>query len=389
MPGNLNIGKLLRTNKRLARELSRMDGIFNAIHSAIIVIDPTGSVQFANGFAKRILPIADGACIFKLLAGIESDIRACSENDDTFIRREFEVDYPEHRLLSAQIVPFDFGEGRGTFAIILNDITKEKFSAKEKIESEKIASVLELASGVAHELGNPLNSINIHLQLAKRRLEKIGRALEKLPKSPRGNAEAFEGAAEGLAEIDGSIDVCSDEVKRLDAIIENFLKALRPMRPDMSECDPITPLAETLSLLDREISDLGIAVYVNADAPVPKVYADKNLLKQLYFNIIKNAMEAMSAGGSITIEARGNDDYVNVSFADTGCGISGSDMSRLFQPYFTTKPDGHGLGMMIIQAIVRAHGGKIDVDSAVGKGTKITVAIPRKERRVKMLVSED
>lgn len=388
MPGDLNIGKLLRTNKRLARELSRMDGIFNAIHSAIIVIDPAGYVQFANDFAKRILPISDGACIFKLLAGIESDIRACSENDDTFIRREFEVDYPEQRLLSAQIVPFDFGEGRGTFAIILNDITKEKFSAEEKIESEKIASVLELASGVAHELGNPLNSINIHLQLAKRRLEKIGRALEKLPKKPTRSAEAFEDAAAGLAEIGGSIDVCSDEVKRLDAIIENFLKALRPMRPDMSECDPITPLAETLSLLDREISDLGIAVYVNAHAPVPKVYADKNLLKQLYFNIIKNAMEAMSAGGSITIEARGNDDYVNISFSDTGCGISGSDMSRLFQPYFTTKPDGHGLGMMIIQAIVRAHGGKIDVDSAVGKGTKITVAIPRKERRVKMLVSE-
>lgn len=373
MAGGMNIGKLIRTNKRLSRELTRIDSIFNAIHSAIIVVDGLGNLQFANNYAREILPVSEKVSVFKLLAGIEENVRSAQLGCENFVRREFEVSYPEYRLLSAQIVPFDFGDGADTFAIILNDITRDKFTTQEKIESEKIASVLNLASGVAHELGNPLNSINIHLQLARRRLAKLK---ELFPDVEKSNL---------LGEVEKSVSVCSDEVKRLDAIIENFLKALRPLRPDMSECDPITPLVETLKVLDREISDLNIAVFVNTDSPMPKVYADKNLLKQLYFNIIKNAMEAMDSGGSITINARGDDEFVKISFSDTGCGIAAADLSKLFQPYFTTKPDGHGLGMMIIQGIVRAHDGKIDVDSTPSKGTKITVSIPRNERRVRML----
>ena len=374
MPEGMKIGKLIRTNKRLERELSRIDSIFNAIFSAVVVIDSSGGVQFANNFAKSILPLADGVSIFKILPDIEADIRVCADGGRECVRREVEVDYPEYRLLSAQIVPFDFGGETDTYALILNDVTKDKFTAQERIESEKIASVLNLASGVAHELGNPLNSMGIHLQLALRRLGKL-KAKEDLP----------DGAGGTLAEIEQSLCVCSDEIKRLNAIIENFLKALRPMKPDMAECSPLEPLAQTLNLLDGEISDLGIAVYVNAAAGLPKVYADKNLLKQLYFNLIKNAMEAMSKGGTISIDAQADDDFVKITFADTGCGISADNLPKLFQPYFTTKPDGHGLGMMIIQAIVRAHSGKIDVNSEVGKGTKITVSIPRKERRVKML----
>jgi len=363
-----SIANLLRKNKRLSRELSRMETVFNAIRSAIVVCDCAGEIIFANSYAGDLLGIgAADVSIFKLLPGMDAAVSDAARG--SYVLREFEISYPERKMLSAQIIPFDFGDG-GTFALILNDVTREKLSTEERIESEKLSSLLNLASGVAHEIGNPLNSINIHLQLAMRRLKKLA---EKLP-------------GDGLVEgVRGSVEICSSEVSRLDSIIENFLKALRPMRPDMADCDPIKPLAETLKTLDAELENLGVSVAVNVDAPLPTVYADANLLKQLYFNILHNAMEAMDAGGDITVRALADDDFVKISFADTGCGIDEDGMSKLFQPYYTTKTDGHGLGMTIIQAIVRAHGGKIDVESGPDRGTTVTVSFPRAHRRIRTL----
>ena len=363
-----SIANLLRKNKRLSRELSRMETVFNAIRSAIVVCDCAGEIIFANSYAGDLLGIgAADESIFKLLPGMDAAVSDAARG--SYALREFEISYPERKMLSAQIIPFDFGDG-GTFALILNDVTREKLSTEERIESEKLSSLLNLASGVAHEIGNPLNSINIHLQLAMRRLKKLA---EKLP---------GDGLVEGVRE---SVEICSSEVSRLDSIIENFLKALRPMRPDMADCDPIKPLAETLKTLDAELENLGVSVAVNVDAPLPTVYADANLLKQLYFNILHNAMEAMDAGGDITVRALADDDFVKISFADTGCGIDEDGMSKLFQPYYTTKTDGHGLGMTIIQAIVRAHGGKIDVESGPDRGTTVTVSFPRAHRRIRTL----
>lgn len=185
--------------------------------------------------------------------------------------------------------------------------------------------------------------------------------------------------------IKESVEICASEVSRLDSIIENFLKALRPMRPNMVDCDPIKPLAETLKLLNGELENLRISVNVDIDALLPTVYADSNLLKQLYFNILHNAMEAMDGGGNISVRASADDDFVKISFADTGCGIDEEGMSKLFKPYYTTKTGGHGLGMTIIQAIVRAHGGKIDVESKPNIGTTVTVALPRTYRRIRQI----
>ena len=373
MPASVDassIASLLRKNKRLARELSRMDAVFNAIHSAIVVCDDSGEILFANSFADSLLglnPSSGGVCIFKLLPGMD-DALACAAKG-SFALREFEISYPERKMLSAQIIPFNFGEG-GPFARILNDITREKLSTEERIESAKLSSLLNLASGVAHEIGNPLNSINIHLQLVLRRLKKM---------------QAGDKSDDIIGAIKESVEICASEVSRLDSIIENFLKALRPMRPNMADCDPIKPLAETLKLLNGELENLRISVNVDIDALLPTVYADSNLLKQLYFNILHNAMEAMDGGGNISIRASADDDFVKISFADTGCGIDEEGMSKLFKPYYTTKTGGHGLGMTIIQAIVRAHGGKIDVESKPNIGTTVTVALPRTYRRIRQI----
>jgi signal transduction histidine kinase len=122
-------------------------------------------------------------------------------------------------------------------------------------------------------------------------------------------------------------------------------------------------------------------------ADLPHVMADRNQVKQVFFNLLKNALEAMPPGGRLRIAARTDDDNVILAFADSGVGIKPEDFVRLFQPYHTTKPGGHGLGLMIVQRIMREHGGQIGIESKEGVGTVVTLQFPRKDRRVRMLQS--
>jgi signal transduction histidine kinase len=188
---------------------------------------------------------------------------------------------------------------------------------------------------------------------------------------------------EGLEE---SIRVCRDEVTRLDGIITNFLEAIRPRPPDLAETDLTEVLAEVLRFQQRELANRGIAVEAET-AQLPHVLADRNQLKQVFFNLTKNAMEAMRPGGKLKIKSRADDDSVYLLFGDSGSGIRQDELVKLFQPYHTTKTGGHGLGLMIAQRIMRDHGGQIGLESKEGVGTIVTLQFPRKDRRVRMLQS--
>ncbi|HEY1847761.1 MAG TPA: ATP-binding protein, partial [Opitutaceae bacterium] len=238
-------------------------------------------------------------------------------------------------------------------------------STAQRIEDERISSILLLAAGVAHELGNPLNSLTIHLQLMERKLKKLGASPE----------------AKALSE---SVAVCREEVARLDSIITHHLEAIRPNPPDLAETDLADVLAEVLKFQKKEFKDRGIKVEVDTAALAP-VMADRNQLKQVFFNITKNAMESMQPGGRLVVRSRADDDSVYLLFGDSGSGIRQEDLVRLFEPYHTTKPGGHGLGLMIVQRILRAHGGNVGVESREGQGTVVTLQFPRKDRRLRML----
>jgi signal transduction histidine kinase len=144
-------------------------------------------------------------------------------------------------------------------------------------------------------------------------------------------------------------------------------------------------LAVVLKFQKREFADRGIAVEAETPAALPTVMADRGQLKQVFFNITKNAMEAMEPGGKLKIKSRADDDSVYLLFGDSGSGIRQEDLGRLFQPYHTTKRGGHGLGLMIVQRIMHAHGGDVSIESRTGLGTIVTLQFPRKDRRVRML----
>ena len=370
---SVNLANLVQ---RLARERGLFEEIFNTLQEGVLVITLDGEIDYANDAAHRLIGIGEdelaGQILWRLVPGLRPSLGAALEDDTAaalpVVAREFELTYPEHRTVRLYMVPFR-GEGRGDarrFAVILTDVTRDKQTTAQQLEDERTSSILLLAAGVAHELGNPLNSLTIHLQLMERKLKKLKASKE----------------AESLAE---SVSVCRAEVARLDGIISNFLDAIRPRPPDLAELDLAEVLTEVLKFQQREFSDRRIAVEADALADLPPVMADRNQLKQVFFNINKNAMDAMQPGGRLKIRARADDESVYLLFGDSGSGIKQEDLVRLFQPYHTTKPAGHGLGLMIIQRIMREHGGQVGIESKEGVGTVVTLQFPRKDRRVRML----
>jgi two-component system, sporulation sensor kinase E len=365
----VNLANLVQ---RLAKERTLYEQIFKTLQEGVLVTSADGTIEYANDAAHRLIGLSGdglaGETLWRLIPGLRPTMGDDAGADTHVIAREFELTYPEPRTVRLYMVPFP-GDERGApprHAVILADVTHDKMTTEQRIEDERTSSILLLAAGVAHELGNPLNSLTIHLQL-------IARKLKKLDKSPEARS------------IEESIDVCREEVARLDGIITHYLEAIRPRPPDLAETHLPEVLAEVLKFQKREFEDRGVAVEAETPAALPPVMADRNQLKQVFFNITKNAMESMQPGGRLVIKSRADDDSVYLLFGDSGSGIRQEDLVLLFQPYHTTKPGGHGLGLMIVQRIMRMHGGQVGVESRAGKGTVVTLQFPRKDRRVRML----
>jgi len=370
---SVNLANLVQ---RLARERGLFEEIFNTLQEGVLVITLDGEIDYANDAAHRLIGLGEdelaGQTLWRLIPGLRPSLGGTLEDDTAaalpVVAREFELTYPEPRTVRLYMVPFR-GEARGDarrFAVILTDVTRDKHATAQQLEDERTSSILLLAAGVAHELGNPLNSLTIHLQLITRKLKKLKASKD----------------TDSLVE---SVDVCRAEVARLDGIIAHFLEAIRPQPPDLAELDLAEVLAEVLRFQQREFADRRIAVEVEASGDLPVVMADRNQLKQVFFNLAKNALDAMEPGGRLKIRARADDDSVFLLFGDSGSGIKREDLVRVFQPYHTTKPGGHGLGLMIVQRILREHGGQVGIESKEGVGTVVTLQFPRKDRRVRML----
>lgn len=359
--------------QRLARERALLESIFNVVQEGIIVVDSAGRIDYANAAAARLIGLKPDAgsrqVIWKLVPDLAKCLHLNLAEESSAVRvvtREVEITYPERRFIRFYVVPFNTDHQEERFAMILSDITEEYLSLEERIESEKVSSIFMLAAGVAHEIGNPLNSLNIHLQLARRRID-------RMPSGPD---------RDKLLE---TMDICSGEIQRLDGIIRNFLKAIRPTPPDLQPLDPIQVLTDVVEFQAGELQNHGIEVCLEIKDACPEILGDRNQLKQVFFNVIKNAMDAMSSGGKLTISCRSDAESVYLYVADSGVGMDQDDLATLFHPYQSSKSNGHGLGMLIVQRIMREHGGQIGIDSKRGIGTVITLQFPRKNRRLRMI----
>ena len=287
----------------------------------------------------------------------------------TAISRDLEVFYPENRFLNFYLAPIEgatpTGEALG-YVMLVRDLTLTREETAKTLESERINALTLLAAGVAHEIGNPLNSLDIHLQL-------LGRKLRKLPAASRKPLESHLATARG-------------EIQRLDTILKQFLHAVRPTLPRRERQDIHALLHESLRLLEHELESRKVSVTLDLAEAIPPAGLDPGQFQQVFYNLIRNAYQALPGeDGRITIRTRFNDYEYVISIEDNGTGISPEHMGAIFEPYLTTKPSGSGLGLLIVRRIVREHGGEIAIESEEHRGTRVIIHLPRGERTVRLL----
>lgn len=219
---------------------------------------------------------------------------------------------------------------------------------------EHLSMMGNLAATVAHEVRNPLNAISMGLQRLKAEFQ---------PTQDEGEYSRF-------------IELMRAEVHRLNSIVEEFLTLARPLniKPDLVKVDQLLKDLTTLTGGDAESSGVEIAVVHHGPRPVVK--ADPDYLKQVLLNLILNGLQAMPGGGKLTIETSIRDGKMRLSVSDTGVGIAPENVTRIFEPYFTTKSEGSGLGLPIARRIVESHGGTIEVNSQPGTGTRFDIVLP-------------
>ncbi len=356
---------------RLSAERGLMETIFHALREGILVLNADGRVLFANRAVCRMLGLDEkktaGRLLSKLVRNLDGQefVRAGRAGDWTLASREIEISYPEHRFLSVYLAPLSEASSDGV-VMILRDTTRERDHAAEMVESERLNAVLMLAAGVAHEIGNPLNALSIHMQL-------MDRKLRKLP-----DDEA--------APLKQLVDVARGEIDRLDRILAQFIKAVRPTLPQFAR-ESLPALArETLESLAAEIHDRNIRLEFDEPEDLPTAWVDAGQVRQAFFNVMHNAIQAMGDGGVLRVSFASADRLVGIAIEDTGPGISANRMGDLFEPFQTTKANGNGMGLMIVQRILRDHGGTIMVDTQPG-GTRVQLNFQRDDQRVRLLAA--
>lgn len=356
---------------RLVSERGLLESIFHALREGILVLDADARILYANRGACRLLGIPEAGSAGQPMSRYLHEIdwqRLVSLDEKEWARmatREIEITYPEHRFLAMYLAPLEnLADGRNGVIMIVRDVTRERDHTAEAIESERLNAILLLAASVAHEIGNPLNSLTIHLQL-------LDRELNDLPPENQ----------ESLREL---LNVARGEIARLDQILTQFLKAIRPNPPNFESAQLPEIVAETLTTLSAEIQYRKIVVEVEPGEDLPPAWVDRAQARQAFFNVIRNAIQAMSAGGGLRISFAVADRLIGVAFQDTGPGIPPDQMTELFEPFQTTKPDGHGMGLMIVQRIMRDHGGGMLVES-LPQGTRIQLHFQREDQRIRLL----
>lgn len=264
-------------------------------------------------------------------------------------------------------VPADRLDEMGTLASAFNEMTGKLARARELEtqlhQAEKGAVVGRLAAAIAHEIRNPLNYINLTLDHLRSSFA---------PSDPGKRATFIK-----------LTDQLKTEVARINRHITDFLKYSRPSKLDFQDVDIRAEAEDALRLVEVRAEECGIKTNIVQDGALPTVLADRESLRSVFTNLVINAVEAINgAGGRISIKLSNPEtNSVKVEISDSGCGIAADDISKVFEPYFSTKETGTGLGLAIVKKAVDDHGGTISVASKEGSGTTFTIILPAKENR--------
>ncbi|MDR2798425.1 MAG: PAS domain S-box protein [Treponema sp.] len=372
-----------------AAEIERLETVLDSLAHGILVCDTEHNLILANKYAERFLPLGydeqGNGPLWTLIRDepVAEFFETTLLNGDRVEEREFDVETKgKQRLLSFSVLPLVRDHQVSGSLIHVEDITEKRGKEARLRRMESLASLTTLAAGVAHEIKNPLGSLSIHIQLIQKAI--AANRERYFTSYPAGTGDCSQEPVEYFKLMDTYIEVVNEEIDRLNGIVVDFLFAVRPMNMDFREGNINTLITELTDFVGFELEEAQIHCILNLAEGLPRIDFDERFMKQVLLNLIKNAIAAMPTGGTLRVLTEKGDGEIIIKVCDTGIGIPEENLSKIFEPYFTTKETGSGLGLTLAFKIIREHQGEITVKSKTGEGTCfiITLPIPQKERRL-------
>jgi len=376
--GKLHEGEEVKAMKleiqRLNEEVQRLrafnESLIQSIGSGLILVDPNERITYFNRAAEKILGYSGKEVVgkpfttFSLRENKQTMPTPFKNNDEIDSRREGiilrkdKVEIPIGFNITDHV---DSQGGRIGKIISFRDMTNVLKLQEEILRMDRLVSVGELSSGIAHEIRNPLAGIKTTAQALGEEMEQDDPKREYLNRITK-------------------------EIDRLNDLLKTFFSFAKPQKLKLMVCNIKEIVNEIIPLLIKDIANKGINFTEEYAPDLPKVRVDFNQMHQVFLNLFLNAIQAMQKGGELKIKAESiasaplvnpGKDYVQISISDTGKGIPGHDINKVFDPFFTTRPKGIGLGLSITYQIIKKHGGNIKVESKVDRGTTFIITLPK------------
>lgn len=362
-----SINRALERTKTLARN------ILQSIPTGVVTVEQRGRVTSANASAERLLGLGRHAVlwrpygdVFRAQPELAEILRAAL--DDQVFTREVELECTAGEAgkpLALRVTSSELQDPRGEtvgVVLLLRDCSEVVQLERQLSQADKMAALGTLSAGLAHEIKNPLSALDLNLHLLA---EELAEREQQRP------------------EVRRYLDILKAEITRLQVVVENVVRVSRPTALNLERLSLNDVLAHVLALVQGEAREHKVDLQVDLAPDLPQVAGDDTQLSQVFLNLLLNAQQAMPDGGTLSVSSGARLDppaslYVRVS--DTGHGIGPAHVTRIFDPYFTTREGGTGLGLAIAYRIVRDHGGTIEVASTQGAGTTMTVRLPLSPR---------
>lgn len=346
--------------RELAEEHENLKTVFNSMAEGVLVIDIDENILFYNKMSCKIFQITPGLEKSNLINAINNQkiydiIQKMLNKNDRIITEEMKLDDETFKYLSLSIHPLvKKGKIIGNI-LISEDITEKKESENKLKQMESIQALTSLTAGLAHEIKNPLGAIGIHVQLLDQEIRHC--------------------QCDTVEDLRYSLKIINEEIERLNEIVVNFLYSVRPLKAELQPIDFCEYLDKIGNFIQPELKQKQICL-VKKYSELPPVWIDEDIFKQALINLIQNSIAAMDGKpGIITIQAYEKKGYIYFTVKDNGKGIPDAIQTKIFDPYFTTKPYGSGLGLTIVYKIIKEHSGEISFTSSPGE-TIFTIRLP-------------
>ena len=354
----LSIEQLRELLVAASSEISMLQIVLDSLPSGILICNEKHSLIMVNKSAYRLLSMSPGESGVLWEQITDNSISAFFKHTlcsgETIMESEIEAEvFDKKSLLSVSIYPLVDKKHITGSLIYIEDINEKRSREIKLRRAESLASLTTVAAGIAHEIKNPLGSISIHLQLIQKKLSGL--------KDPS---------------VKKYFNILNEEVERLNHIVVDFLFAVRPMTLNLRKRNINSLLSEIAGFINKELDMSKIRLLMELDEDILPVLLDERYMKQAILNMIKNAKAAMPHGGLLTIATMGSENEIKISICDTGTGIKPDNIKNIFEPYFTTRNDGTGLGLTLVYKIIREHQGEITVESREGAGTNFEIILP-------------